>query len=159
MSYNFKSIADVEVVAEPSESANVLIEENGAIKKAPKTTVGGAGGSVEPDMVITLTGCAVWDIVETDCVTITSGTYTDIVEKIWNGTIVDVRVRGTAYEGSYLADANEVKAIATFYGGALWIKWVCSSLAGDRICYRMIKFLEDGSIEAITNRIITGTEE
>lgn len=41
MSYEFKSIADVEVVAEPSKSANVLIEENGIIKKAPKTAVGG----------------------------------------------------------------------------------------------------------------------
>jgi hypothetical protein len=41
MSYNFKSIVDVEVVAEPAESANVLIEENGVIKKAPKTAVGG----------------------------------------------------------------------------------------------------------------------
>jgi hypothetical protein len=42
MAYNFKSIADVEVVAEPTESANVLIEENGEVKKAPKTAVGGA---------------------------------------------------------------------------------------------------------------------
>ena len=45
MAYNFKSIADVEVVAEPTESANVLIEEDGVIKKAPKTAVGGAGGA------------------------------------------------------------------------------------------------------------------
>ena len=44
MAYNFKSIADVEVVAEPAESANILIEENGVIKKAPKTAVGGGGG-------------------------------------------------------------------------------------------------------------------
>lgn len=43
MSYNFKSIADVEVVAEPTDTANVLIEEDGVIKKAPKTAVGGAG--------------------------------------------------------------------------------------------------------------------
>ena len=43
MSYEFKSIADVEVVAEPGKSANVLIEENGVIKKAPKTAVGGDG--------------------------------------------------------------------------------------------------------------------
>ena len=40
MAYNFKPIADVEVVAQPTESANVLIEENGVIKKAPM----GAGG-------------------------------------------------------------------------------------------------------------------
>jgi hypothetical protein len=39
----FKKLSDVEVVAEPAESANVLIEENGVIKKAPKTAIGGAG--------------------------------------------------------------------------------------------------------------------
>ena len=44
MSYNFKSIADTQVVAEPSESVHVLIEENGEIKRAPKTAVGGSGG-------------------------------------------------------------------------------------------------------------------
>lgn len=48
----FKRLSDVEVVAEPAESANVLIEENGVIKKAPKTAVGGAG---EPDLVVTIT--------------------------------------------------------------------------------------------------------
>ncbi len=41
----FKRLSDVEVVAEPIESANVLIEENGVIKKAPKTTIGGSSGS------------------------------------------------------------------------------------------------------------------
>ena len=40
----FKRLSDVEVVAEPAESANVLIEENGVIKKAPKTTIGGFNG-------------------------------------------------------------------------------------------------------------------
>ena len=44
MSYNFKSIADTQVVTEPSESVHVLIEENGEIKRAPKTAVGGSGG-------------------------------------------------------------------------------------------------------------------
>lgn len=42
MAYEFKSIADVEVVEKPSDTANVLIEENGIVKKAPKTAVGGA---------------------------------------------------------------------------------------------------------------------
>lgn len=41
MAYEFKKLSAVEVVAEPTESANVLIEENGVIKKAPKTAVGG----------------------------------------------------------------------------------------------------------------------
>lgn len=43
---DFKKLSDVEVVAEPIESANVLIEEDGVIKKAPKTAVGGAGGGI-----------------------------------------------------------------------------------------------------------------
>lgn len=187
----FKKLSAVEAVASVSDTASVLIEEDGVIKRAPKGEVGGVkvastaevgqtivvkavdeagnptewecadlpSGGEEPDMVITLTSCPVWGIISTDVVTITSGTYADVVDKIWSGMPVDIRVRGTVSEGSYLADANEVKATATFYGGALWIKWVCSSLVGDRICYRMIKFLEDGSIEAITNRTITGTEE
>ena len=40
----FKKLSDVEVVEAVSDAANVLIEENGVIKKAPKTQVGGAGG-------------------------------------------------------------------------------------------------------------------
>lgn len=52
----FKRLSDVEVVAEPTESANVLIEENGVIKKAPKTAVGGAGGA----------GGYVWTLTEGD---------------------------------------------------------------------------------------------
>lgn len=37
----FKRLSDVEVVAEPTDSANVLIEENGVIKKTPKDEIGG----------------------------------------------------------------------------------------------------------------------
>lgn len=44
MAYNFKSIADVEVVEKPVDTANVLIEEDGVVKKAPMSAVGGAGG-------------------------------------------------------------------------------------------------------------------
>lgn len=39
----FKKLADVEIVTEPAETVNILIEENGIIKKAPKTIVGGGG--------------------------------------------------------------------------------------------------------------------
>ena len=40
----FKRLSDVDVVVEPTDTANVLIEENGVIKKAPKTAVGGSSG-------------------------------------------------------------------------------------------------------------------
>lgn len=40
---DFKRLSDVEVVETPTDTANVLIEEDGVIKKAPKTAVGGYG--------------------------------------------------------------------------------------------------------------------
>ena len=41
MSYKFKSIADVDVVNTLTDKANVLIEENGAIKRVSKDEIGG----------------------------------------------------------------------------------------------------------------------
>lgn len=40
MAYEFKKLSEVDVVESPSDAANVLIEENGIVKKAPKTVVG-----------------------------------------------------------------------------------------------------------------------
>ena len=51
MAYNFKSIADVDIVEEPSEEAHVLIEEGGVIKKAPKTAVGGGEYVLDIDII------------------------------------------------------------------------------------------------------------
>lgn len=40
---DFKKLSEVDLVEEVSNTANVLIEENGQIKRASKTKVGGAG--------------------------------------------------------------------------------------------------------------------
>lgn len=45
MAYEFKKLSDVAAVETPADTANVLIEEDGVIKKAPKSAVGGAGSS------------------------------------------------------------------------------------------------------------------
>lgn len=74
----FKKLSDVEVVAEPTESANVLIEENGVIKKAPKTAVGGS--STEWDAVIHLEEG--FDMSTVGTFTLVSGTYDDIFNKM-----------------------------------------------------------------------------
>lgn len=42
--YKPRKLAEVDVVAEPADTANVLIEQDGEIKRAPKTAVGGGGG-------------------------------------------------------------------------------------------------------------------
>lgn len=73
----FKRLADVEAVAEPAETANVLIEENGIIKRAPKTAVGGGD---EWDVIIHLEGGADMESVET--FTLVKGSYQIIANKL-----------------------------------------------------------------------------
>lgn len=50
MAVEFKKLAGVDIVETATDAANVLIEENGVIKRVPKTEVGGSGG--EPEVVI-----------------------------------------------------------------------------------------------------------
>lgn len=52
MAYDFKRLGDVDLVDAPAENANVLIEENGIIKKAPKDAVGGSTGGGSCDAMI-----------------------------------------------------------------------------------------------------------
>lgn len=88
MAYNFKSIADVEVVAEPAESANVLIEENGEIKKAPKTAVGGANEKY--DAIIN------YEYRDSDdgaYINLVSGDYKNIRSKIESGEMPNILTR------------------------------------------------------------------
>lgn len=76
----FKKLSDVEVVEKPTESANVLIEENGVIKKAPKTAVG--GGGVHTVLI---------DGLNENKITVTDGIY-EALEAFLDGVYTDVRV-------------------------------------------------------------------
>lgn len=51
MATEFKKLSEVNVLEEVSDTASVLVEQNGEIYRAPKTQVGGDGGY----MLITLT--------------------------------------------------------------------------------------------------------
>lgn len=84
MAYNFKSIADVEVVAEPTKNANVLIEEDGVIKKAPKAAVGGAGGSTSQTVIITVNGNAEYDVPAPE------GLYEKLQDMFNGNSIIDI---------------------------------------------------------------------
>ena len=115
MSYEFKSVADVEVVAEPTESANVLIEENGVIKKAPKTAVGGAKGGEEPDMILELTSANANEY----NVTIQKGSYDEIVTLCRSGGFPKVKlmVYGSLVDGgSGVANCMYDGYVSMYYG-------------------------------------------
>lgn len=62
--YEMKRLEDVEIVAEPTDETYVLVEQNGDLKRVPKTAVGGDG------------------LVKTAI--IKSSTYDEIVDFIYN---------------------------------------------------------------------------
>lgn len=105
----FKRLSDVEVVTEPTESANVLIEEDGVIKKAPKTAVGGSG---EWDMIIDLDSNFSVGQSDTGGITITSGDCNSIKAKLFNGEFPKILIRHIYEYGDvyyHLFQAEQVK--------------------------------------------------
>lgn len=82
----FKKLSDVEVVAEPAESANVLIEENGIIKKAPKTSV--SGSKWDAKIYIEGGGAGPSD----SSYYLLEGSYNKVVEKIKNKEVPKINI-------------------------------------------------------------------
>ena len=148
MSYNFKSIADVEVVAEPTESANVLIEENGVIKKAPKTAVGGAGGSVEPDLVITISGSV--DSVSVSQCTITNGGVSNVASKLSSGETPIIKIINVS-NSSYSNFNNEFDAFITTYGESYWLSSFVVYPPGPGYYRLNMTLNSDGSINTVNS--------
>lgn len=128
----FKRLSDVEVVAEPTESANVLIEENGVIKKAPKTAVGGAGG--EADLVIRID--AHIEDATINSISIVSGSVEAVYDTFESGEfpIVEVEVVVTSNMDSWVRTARKIPTQIIFYGDYLHVLFLSPSLYGNQ-CY------------------------
>ena len=126
MAYNFKSIADVEVVAEPAESANVLIEENGVIKKTSKTAVGGA----EADLIIGINGHI--EGATLNNISIVSGSVEAVYAAFENGKIpaVEVQIIVPPTTDSYIRTARKIPAQIIFYGDELFVAFVSTDIHG-----------------------------
>lgn len=133
MAYEFKKLSDVEVVAEPAESANVLIEENGVIKKTPKTAVG--GGSSEWDAVIHFNGAK-----NLDSVSLVSGSYEGIKAKALANEMPKVIVT-YEYEYGDMAYSPSIVTSITAYDNdsEIYLSWW-----EHRILY-IISLFSDGS--------------
>lgn len=109
---NFKKLSDVETVNKPTDSAHVLIEENGVIKKTPKTAVGGGNSNGEYDMVIRVTD------INNGNYEIAEGSYDNVATKTANHIIPKIQIIiescddecGGVYEG-----------YGSFYGSMLII--------------------------------------
>lgn len=106
-------------------------------------------GSVEPDMVITISH-GLRTAIHANDVSITSGSVEGVSEKLWSGVPVDIRVRGFEVDGSYMAQAAEVKATGYYYGGSLFVEWLFPN--GHCINHVEIKFDMDGVVVEVTDR-------
>ena len=87
MAHEFKKLGDVEIAEAISESANVLIEENGAIKRVPKSAVGGGGGMGVSNMLVTV----VPTNTDAGIVMVPSHTYAEVEDAL--NANADVRLR------------------------------------------------------------------
>ena len=77
MTYNFKSIADVEMVEKPSEYANMLIEEDGLIKKTSVPTFNASAVADEFDVVFYINQ-------DIDNITLQKGDLATVLQKMRN---------------------------------------------------------------------------
>lgn len=94
MAYEFKKLSDVEAVEAISDNANVLIEENGVIKKAPKAEVGSGGttdtSSSDWDVIIDLGGMP--PVYSTHDIKFVEGNYDIIKEKLDSGDQIKMSI-------------------------------------------------------------------
>lgn len=110
MAYDFKKLSDVEAVAEPAESANVLIEEDGVIKKAPKTAVGGGGGKMDAVIKFIHDPYNERDVWELLC-----GSYDELHAKIMAGEFVNAMLMKINESGSYTGDVETAISCGVHY--------------------------------------------
>lgn len=88
MAYEFKKLSDVETVEAPVDSAKVLIEENGVIKRAPKTTVGS-----DWDAIIDLGESEYWNEIDANKFTFVLGNYESLATQLANGIMPKILLR------------------------------------------------------------------
>lgn len=141
----FKRLSDVEVVAEPTESANVLIEENGVIKKAPKTAVGGAGG-MEPDMIVDV-------VYYEETATIVKGSYDELLSLCQSNGFpkVVLNIYGDLGTGAGSGIANmTVDAYVTKYYSTLFLTAPMVNGAFGYLSRLSVELHEDGSVSVNT---------
>lgn len=144
----FTKLSDVEVVETPTDTANVLIEENGVVKKAPKTAVGGAGSSVEYDAVINL---GVFSDIESlsdlSGGSVPSGTTAMITEKVNAGEMPKIKgIIAYNYYDVLQYGVFEFTAFGTY--GSNQVKCYCDVCIYG-IHHSLLVYLRDDEIETI----------
>lgn len=153
----FKKLSAVEAVDAVSETANVLIEENGVIKKADKALIGAQADWAETDESSVsfiknkpenIGGGGGYDAViryvePWENPELISGSYDDLVAKVKNGEWVNVLVYGTMIP--YNIYTTRVTNVLADWDESHYVKIAFEPLAGDtseKLCF----IHQDGTI-------------
>lgn len=125
MDYTFKDMATIDMVETVTDDATVLIEEEGVIKRAPKSEVGGhVSGGETPDMIITVTGNSETKLTS-DNYTITEGSVENVFTAFHEGRYPVIKVRFYNNENTaYSVIREEYDAYACTYGENLWFSFI-----------------------------------
>lgn len=173
----FKKLSAVEAVNTVSDTASVLIEEDGVIKKAPKGEVGGVKVASTAEVGQTIVVKAVdesgnpteWECAdmakgeEPDMVitvnnesnavitdgtwSITEGNVVDVITAIRENRYPDVRIR-FAYSDGYIYDNREIIASAHIYGEWLYVGYMLNHMSSNYIFEGYIRFNTDGTFHS-----------
>jgi hypothetical protein len=117
----FKRLGDVEVVEDPSDVANVLIEEDGVIKKAPKTAVGGNGETLDLYLIINGTPSA-------NTISIAEGSFDALLAAYNNNGFTNVRID---LKDSYGSSTN-IRPTVFIYNGFFVLTFVRAYASDDQ---------------------------
>lgn len=118
MAYEFKNIATVDLVEEVAKTSNVLIEEDGIIKRAPKSEVGGeVNGIIDSNVLPQYTS--------QNNITITQFDFAAIKEKLLAGKNVIIKLHCVFnYGNDYEVWANSCGICYDSTANNIWINWI-----------------------------------
>ncbi len=148
MAYEFKKLSDVEVVEAPANNANILIEENGVIKKTAIDNIDLLMGVV----VGNTTDCEV----TIDNYSVLSGSVEAVFEKIRAGLPPIVKIRYQRDDlNNYQAFVREIPVSVELYNEWLWLSYLYHGHMTNTITLCELSINNDGSFDYFNSQEVT----
>ena len=158
-SYEFKDMATVDMVETVADTASVLIEEDGVIKRAPKNEVGGASSVGEvSDLVISINKQP-YGSITADNITFTEGSMVNVVSALSEKRTPIVKLRFfIESQADYCYTASELRANVYRYGTELYFSYIYPMTYNGTVYNGYMRFTTDGVFE-VHHRYSTNTTE
>lgn len=126
MAIEFTRLADVTAIEEVKDEDTVLVVQDGEVKRAPKTAVGGAGGGEKADLVIRINKPLGLTNTTVDDIEIVSGSVEAVYTAFESGEfpVVEIEFLVTPSMDSYWRGASIIPAQVSFYGDSMMVGFI-----------------------------------